>query len=113
MGNTGNWCVSVLAVGDPEEWVRSGCALPSDGDIAFVAFQDIDQELLEKLTPPVIMSPLLSTGFDCIDLAEVLSGVGYEGRYRVVTKRLPKPNVVIREISQLCPKLDFDLLLLE
>ncbi len=102
--------VSILAVGDPDEWLRGGRSLPREDDIAFVGFQDVTAELLAELEPSVVLSPLLANGFDCIDLAENLVAAGFTGRYRAVTQTLPNPHLVVREIRQLCPGLDFDLL---
>ncbi len=101
-------CASVkaLAVGDSEEWLRERRILTRDS-VAFIAFHEIDETVLASLGPSLVYSPLLATSFDCIDLALLLSKLGYEGRYRAVSDNVPKPNLVEREVRQLCPRLDF------
>lgn len=101
---------SILAVGDPDEWVRAGHHLPADSEIVFVAFTDIDEEMLSHYSPSVVLSPLLAKGFDCTDLAHSLIAAGFIGKYRAVTRRLPRPELVVAEIRQFFPGLDFEIL---
>lgn len=108
--SAGERSAQIVAVGDPDEWVRAGHHLPADSEIAFVAFSDIDAEMLMRLAPSVVLSPLLAKGFDCIDLAQSLVAAGFVGKYRAVTRRLPRPDLVVGEIRHFCPGLDFEIL---
>ena len=45
-----------------------------------------------------------------IDLALELNRLGFSGEYRAISKDLPNPNVIEREVRQLCPHLDFKLI---
>lgn len=101
--------LKALAVGDSEEWLREGYYVPADG-VAFVAFSDIDENVLKTLSPTIVLSPLLANAFDCIDLALLLSKLGYTGRYHAFSQNVPKPNVIEREVRQLCPKLTFKII---
>ena len=96
----------ILAVGDVRHWISKGRALPSDSQIAFAEFHEITQELLQTLTPDVVMSPVLTRGFDCLDLAQALHDCGFGGRLRVVAPDMPNPLVIQSEITALCPGLD-------
>lgn len=98
--------VTVLAVGDPEEWRRQGHVLPHE-KMAFVAFEDISEETLKHFNPSVIFSPVLANGFDCIELTLLLRNLAFDGAYRAVAQDLPKPALIEREVSQLYPDLDF------
>lgn len=98
--------VRALAVGDPQEWRKQGHTLPSSG-LAFVAFHDVTQETLDHLQPSVVFSPLLAKSFDCVDLAILLHGLGYSGEYRALAVGLPKPDLIEREVRQLCSQLNF------
>ena len=102
--------VSILAVGDPEEWVEQGNQPPRDGGLAFVSFEQLSEALLEHLSPSVVCSPVLARAFDCIDLAAVLNNFGLAGSYRAVSKEVPNPKVIEREVKQLFPRLDFQIL---
>lgn len=98
--------LKAVAVGDSDQWLREGHFVPREG-MAFVAFHDLDEDTLAALRPAVVFSPLLADTFDCIELALLLSKLGYQGKYRAVSQNVPKPDVIEREVRQLCTKLDF------
>ncbi|MBT8417428.1 MAG: hypothetical protein KJO42_08300 [Silicimonas sp.] len=97
----------ILAVGSPGEWQSDAPVTGRNGNVVFVAFGDVDRELLDHLKPDAIVSPALAWNFDCIDLAVLLEQLSYVGAYRATAMELPKPELVEAEISQLCPQLDF------
>lgn len=102
--------VAILAVGEPQDWIKQGKVLPK-GQIAFVSFAEVTGEALEHFSPAVVYSPVLAPSFDCIELALLLNQLGYEGPYRAVAQHLPKPDLIEREVRQLCRWLDFRILL--
>lgn len=104
-----NMTVKVLAVGDPSEWAEQGNALPGGG-IAFISISDVSEELLANHAPTVVFSPVLARRFDCIELAVLLHNIGYTGSYRAMAKDLPKPELIEREVREICPRLDFKIL---
>lgn len=101
--------VSVLAVGNRAEWEMDGNSLPGSA-LAFAAFEDVTEAVIQEYDPAVIVSPILASNFDCIDLALLLHSLGYRGSYRAMATDLPRPELVVREVSQMCPRLDFDIL---
>jgi hypothetical protein len=103
---------TVLAVGDIDEWRRHGGDLPANSRLAFTDFRSVTAELFQVMAPTLVLSPLLARGFDCIDLAQVLHGMGYRGRYRAVADILPDPGMIRREIAAICPGLDFDVIVM-
>ena len=98
--------IPVMAVGDPEEWKRQGHKLPQE-KLVFVAFEDIDQATMEQFSPSIVLSPVLAHTFDCIELALLLRSLGFNGEYCAVARDLPKPALIEREVSQMCPSLNF------
>ena len=44
-----------------------------------------------------------------MDLAQVLDGLGFRGRYRAMSAQVPQPELIRREVKACCPQLDFDL----
>lgn len=98
--------VKIMAVGEPAEWLRSGNVPPSEG-IAFVKFEEITEETLAHYQPETIYSPILAKTFDCIELAMILHMCGFSGQYRAMASNLPNPDLIEREVRQLCPQLDF------
>jgi hypothetical protein len=101
--------VRALAVGEPHEWERQGHALPREG-IAFIGFHEVTQTTLDYLSPGIVFSPVLAKSFDCIDLSLELHRLGFSGQYRAIAKNLPNPQVIEREVRELCPHLDFKLI---
>ncbi|MEL6609417.1 MAG: hypothetical protein AAFO58_04180 [Pseudomonadota bacterium] len=73
------------------------------------AFRDISPHLLSEVQPDTVVSPLCGPGFDAADLASLLQEAGFRGRYRAVTRAIPKPWVVLREVRSLAPELNFDI----
>lgn len=56
-----------------------------------------------------VASPLVAQHFDALDLACELDLAGYTGKYLVLTPPLPRPEIIQREIAQLCPDLTVEL----
>jgi len=99
----------ILIVGEMEYWAASGRQMPRVASLEFCEFSAIDDKLLRDVAPDVVLSPLLSHGFDALDLAMLLEAYRYQGRYRVLAPPLPNPSLIIDEVRLLCPGLDFDL----
>lgn len=103
----------VLAVGDLTEWLSKGREVPVGGKVAFVEFSDLTRELFEIYGPSFVLSPLLAHGFDCIDVSQVLQSLGFKGQYRAMAHNVPDPGLIKREISAICPDVDFDIIRIE
>ena len=102
--------VSILAVGDTTEWLRQRQPLPPGGRIILASFSDLSQDLVSRIRPKLVLSPLLARDFDCIDLAQMLHVLGFAGQYRVISENVPDPAIVKTEIKSMCPGLDFGIL---
>lgn len=100
----------ILAVGPVSQWQGSGRSLSAHSQIGYADFEDVTFELLDMMRPDVVMSPVLCPQFDCLDLAQVLDGCGFTGRYRVFGNDLPAPEIIRREIMGHYPGLDFGLM---
>ena len=98
----------VLAVGDTETWTKMSKP-KSTGPITFVGIHEISEELLSQAEPDVIVSPLTSRRFDCLDLAGLLHGCDFRGKYRVLDGQIPNPDLIVREVRSVTPGLDFDI----
>lgn len=80
-------------------------------DIGVVDFGSLDAELLRSFDPHFVVSPILTPGFDIIDLGVKLWQLRYAGAYRVLTDApMPDPGLVLREVRAQCPGLDIDLI---
>lgn len=101
--------VVVLAIGDVFS-IRTRIDADLAGDrTAFAEYGEVTPELLEALRPQVVVSSVLGRNFDCVDLAEKLSGYGFEGCYRLIAHGMPQPELVLREIRALFPELRVEL----
>lgn len=99
----------ILVVGEMRKWQARGRVLPQEASMEFLDFQDLDQGALELHAPETVLSPVLCASFDCLDLALRLGDLGFRGRYRAMASGLPDPWLIRREIAEICPALDFDI----
>ena len=82
--------------------------------IASVTFDELDSMSFSgPKAPTLVLSPLLTTVFDAIDLARYLSQRGYRGRYLALVDRLPSANLIRREVEAQSPDLNFDVVVLD
>lgn len=109
--NDGEKHLVVLAVGDLSNWRSSGRNLPWDSQITFADFVEVDRHMIENLGPDVVLSPLLCSKFDCLDLAQALYSAGYGGRFRIMSPKLPNPGIVLAEARSMCPGLDVEFII--
>jgi hypothetical protein len=98
---------SILAVGTNGQWLASGCRLPASGRVVAATFAELDERMLAIHEPDVVVSPVVTSRFDCIDIAQALTEIGFRGSYRAVTTGLPNPEIVRREVRALCSGIDF------
>lgn len=76
-----------------------------DPEVPAVTLSALDDTLLDKLRPSVIITPLVSWCFDALDVAEALYCAGYTGELVVIAANLPSPAVVERELRDTAPGL--------
>ena len=98
-----------LVIGDLSTWLQGMRSLPGGSRIAVIQFRELDAGVLAAIRPRIVLSPLLSRGFDCLDLAERLNALGFDGQYRALADSLPDAGIVRHEVAQQFPGLDFDI----
>jgi hypothetical protein len=108
-GKAGQSEVVVLAVGDVFSLKTQTDADLAGDTTAFADFADVTSELIDALRPQVVVSSVLGRNFDCVDLAEKLSCIGFDGCYRLIGHGMPQPDLVLREIRSLFPDLHVEL----
>jgi len=99
-----------LVVGDMKRWKSLNEAIPDIKGFIFIDFDDVTSETLQKIAPQVVLSAVLGHSFDAVEIAKRLTGLGYLGRYRVISDGYPDPKLIEKEIATLTPKLDFAVL---
>lgn len=96
----------ILVVGDVHDWLARGRTLPEDDILVFCDYADFDLKLLRSVQPDVILSPLVARQFDALDIATALEEAHFPGDYRVLTPKLPNPELITKELKNLAPSVD-------
>lgn len=100
---------TVLVVGNLVSWRKSGRKIPILSGFHFAAFHDVTQQMLQTISPDLVLSALTGDDYDVVELARKLAFLGFCGRYRALTSGLPNPHMVLNEVSAAAPQIDFDL----
>lgn len=103
----------MLVIGRYNAWTGAGRDVPHMPGFHFLGYGDVTAQTLRRIAPDVVLCALMGDGFDAIDLAERLAGLGFTGRLRALATDLPNPDAVRREVCEACPEIDFDVLVLE
>lgn len=74
--------------------------------IVYTKFDRFARGLVRSLTPEIVVAPLFSDRFDCIDVGRHLQSENYAGRFAIMARDLPNRSMVERELSRHFPKLD-------
>ena len=105
----------LLVIGSPEQWAEATLVpviSPDDGVdwLRLCPFESLDAALIDETHPDLILSHLLSTSYDVIEVARRLHEVGFSGTYIAIWRRIPNPEVIRGEVRQVAPRLSFELL---
>lgn len=87
--------------------IRNDPAPVTTSDCIIASPEALDWALIARHEPGLILSPLMMGRLDVLDIALMLAGLEYRGKYRVVTCALPRPDVVNRDVLRATPALDF------
>ena len=92
-------------------WYANVSAGPSSSSeqIEMTAGELMNTDLVffKQLAPRLILTPLLSSGFDALDFAQKLQQLGFKGRYRALVSHLPHETVIVREVNAAAPAINF------
>lgn len=101
-----------LVIGNLTRWKSEGRITVALSDFQFAEFGALTSDMLKSLAPEIVLSPLMGDDFDVLDVAQKLLDLGFEGRYRVVADRVPNTQMILTEVRNHAPGLDFDLMLM-
>lgn len=105
--------LTILVVGNVELLLSAEPKLPRSSDTIYCVIADLTKAFLEHHQPHIILSPLVTSQYDVMELAILLDRLNYTGRFRVLTAPLPDPSIILDEVCFECPALDFDLIYVE
>jgi hypothetical protein len=100
----------MLVVGNLKAGRAQGRKPPAVAGFHFVDLSELGPDLLARIRPDVVLSPLLGDGFDVFDVAQRLQASSFTGRYRAVAVSLPSPGMVLSEVRNHAPSVDFDII---
>ena len=103
---------STLILGDIGRWTAEGRPTASSAEYVFSHFDSLDQELLHRVKPEVVLSPLISDKFDALDVVHRLRDLRYDGPYRAITGPIAKPEFIRDELLSQAPFMDVDLIVM-
>ena len=75
-----------------------------------VRLEELDLDLLHRVKPDCVLTPLVGIGCDVLDVASRLTKLGYQGLLLAVTDPLPNPHVIKAEIQASIGAIRFDLI---
>ncbi len=81
----------------------------NDLQFVFSNIRNLNSELLARYRPSVVISSLFCPTFDCHEVALILQNLGYNGRYCIISDKIPRQTQIISELNRLCPYLDIDI----
>lgn len=70
----------------------------------------ISRQMFGTIRPDAVIGPLITSRWDIVDLGLELEALGYMGDLFALTRPLPRAELVIREVSAVCPALNVRLL---
>ncbi|MFN7003674.1 MAG: hypothetical protein ACK4NW_09625 [Roseinatronobacter sp.] len=69
----------------------------------------LSARMLAQVAPDAIIGPLIADGWDSLDLATTLEDMGYRGNLYILSRPLPRAELVLREVRAFCPALTINL----
>lgn len=97
-----------LLVGEYAHAQGAGRIMPTSSAVFYLDFKDLNADVFKAVNPDLVMSPVIASTFDCLELAQFLEQAGFAGQYRVMLDDIPRPEIICREIRHTHPKIDFD-----
>ncbi len=99
-----------LLVGETDDWGRQ---LPLAATLHYASLPDLNDDLLRRARPELVLSPLMMRCFDACDVLKRLADLGFRGRYRAISRTLPRPEVVRTELIACASGIDCDVIQLD
>ncbi|MCK0119921.1 hypothetical protein MWU61_05190 [Loktanella sp. F6476L] len=101
-----------LVVGDVVKWTTEGRTMPYVEDLTYVDFDQLSEDTIATIRPDVVLSPLVTDGFDAYQVTRFLASAAYKGRYRAISQTLPNLTMIRNEIRAVGPAIDFDIVIM-
>jgi len=83
---------------------------PSRQSVVLTQARMLSARMLSQVEPDAVIGPLIADGWDSLDLANTLEEMGYRGNFYILSRPLPRAELVLREVRAFCPALTISLL---
>lgn len=81
------------------------------GQVKVTNFNNLSTKSLKSYAPTVIVSKIVTPGFDVLDLAKRLTDMNFTGAYITLPEPMvPKPEVILNEVRTMYPRLHVDIM---
>jgi len=99
----------VLAIGfQPEDLPQWPGQTPT-AEMRFVPLHQLGDNLADAAGVDCVVCPLVTARFDALEVAAELSRARFHGTLVLVMPRVPRPQIIVRELKQICPGLSVEL----
>lgn len=82
---------------------------PARQGVVMTQLRMLNARMLAQIAPDAVIGPLIANGWDSLDLAIALEEMGYRGNFHILSRPLPRAELVLREVRACCPKLSITL----
>lgn len=103
---------ATLVIGDIARWKAEGRDVRTLKGFHFIDIDQLTADLLDTQQAEIILSPLVASNFDAVDVVSKLIEFGFRGRYRAISESLPDSDIIKTEVQHFAPQIDFDILLM-
>lgn len=84
--------------------------VPGGVAMIYCRFQTLSSDLIRRVAPDCILSPLYCPRFDIVDLVQELNACRYTGALVAVSPPLPDASIVLDELKDLTQRMQMNLL---
>ncbi len=77
--------------------------------LCFLPFSRLRLTLAGAASIDCVVSPLVAPRFDALEVAAELSLAGFCGSLVLIMPRVPRPEIIYRELMQICPGLSVEM----
>ncbi len=102
--------ISTIVIDDMTYWKTQKRDIPDINGIGFHSAEDMFLGLVDIRNVEIILSPLIAQGRDALEIARCLQNKGFRGKYRVIAEKLLSAKLIIDDIREEAPDVDFDIL---
>lgn len=83
---------------------------PTHQSVVMTQLHMLNQRMLAQVRPDAVIGPLITESWDSLDLGLALQDMAYRGAFYILTRPLPRTELVLRELRACCTHLSIHLI---